>query len=340
MGSLDFLIDDNKNPENKELKLVNNVEQTMDDNSDLHTDVTVTHGVDKVHEFPDVSTELFNSYVDKLESYNYLNKNGFVSKASVEGFNKIFNNKILEKISIEYFTELLTKVNANKVLTIMKEDLNEDRERIKTQVMDTFTKFEETYTYVNDNKDTLINKINSQIEDIDSLITNKKVSDHPNRIFYNDDSDNSTDYGTAPIKYVVSEGDYASLINILNNDLLLFIDEVIYHIPPRHTLEENDNFDPETFKSKLSLKTLEIFYQSDDFDSSFAILNSYIMRAKDIIDECKEHSNNYDFQLLMTKLSEANEAIANLRFSKNILEGLVLLNNWFIERYKSIQDLL
>jgi len=342
MGSLDQLIEENVPVDNEE-KLVNEVSDTMDDKSKTHTDITVYHNVDGVHEYPNVSEEMLKirNHIDILVSkesfYNQLKETNVINRSYALEINTILENKLDSSLSLKSFTELPTQVNVKNTLRIMLEDMNSDKEKIKNEVIDTLDTFEKTYDLLSSTGTDLIDTINQQVSNIDELITRQVLSSHPNRILYQDNKE--LDYGNSPLKDILSNEEFTKLTQYLNKDLALFIYQINNDELPTANIGDNP-VNTDTFIDSLSMHSFEIFYQKNTLDSALAILNSYIHAAKDIIDECKKITEEYQFQYLMTKLENVNSTIMNLRYTKNVLENLPSLNVWFMNKYKSYQSLL
>lgn len=345
MGLLNDLIEENTDKKDDESNLVNDAKDELDNASSSHNDTVAYSDLDGTYTEANMTIESFSAlkntvaqYLVKATQLTNLKNLGGISQIEAQIAKESFQFGSLENaLPINAYSKTLTQVNYKTTLNLMIEEMAMDEGKMKTEIINTFDKFKETYDNVSLSKDDSVNSILEHIKIIDELISRKRVSTNPNKIFYVDEKEvNASD---SPLSDILTPSELDEVNTILNKDLVSFIYQTVNGNIPNGAMVTSDA-DLDIYKSNLNIKTLEDFYEANSIEASLAMLNSYVARAADLISECKEITEKGEYQYLLTKLDDATDTITNLKFSNNVLTSLVKLDEWFVKEYSNLQALM
>jgi hypothetical protein len=339
MATLDQLVEDNIVPDESKELAIQEVSDAIDDKETPHSQISSYHGLDRVNEYPSVEhlKDLLVKYNLKQFASAELAAEGTIDQVYIHTFDDLFNHKLSELHPINSFSKMPSKVNYTSISQFVREDMDSDKEKMKIEIKDSLAEFLKIVYNLKTGHSDLIDEIESQIDSIQSLIQMNPISESANRILASDDK--ILDSATVPLKEILTAADYSDINSSLSDDLLLFIIQVVNSIPPNSSFASlNDSIN--SVRDSLSLSTLETFYLSNNLFASLSVLDSYIDRAKEVLEQNIESTNNEEFQLLQAALPEANEVIKNLRYTNGVFTSITTFNVAFISVYKQIQSLL
>ncbi len=340
MPTLDDLIEDNIVPKDNPQTQIDNVEQTLTDDEIPHQSTQVFHGVDRVHNFPNMES-IENALLSTKQAtllIASLEKTGCVSKHDLSDITKCFGEAVLEELPLVGFSSIPSKTNLKSLLRFVKETMADDQEKMKTDIRTSLNTFLETAYDLHTNHDEISDVLSSQINAVINLITATDIRGSKDRIVYidSDDVKKSADMAKDPISLFISDLQHSVLTKILSDDMLLFITQVRTSSPPSSSFAELTE-SITSIRNDINLIDLQEFYTSTNIYPSLSMLFSYIDRAISSLEETIKNNEEGMFDLVTTGLPELNEVVKNLRYSHNVLNNMAELGPCMMAIIKTLQ---
>jgi hypothetical protein len=328
MPTLDELIDDNIVPKDNPQAQMDDVEKTLTDDEVPHQSTQVFHGVDRVHNFPNMES-IENTLLSMKQARTLiaaLEKSGCISQHDLGDVTKVFGEAVLEELPLSGFSSIPSKTNFKPLLRFVKETMADDQEKMKSDIRESLNTFLEVAYDLHTNHDEISDTLSGQINAVVNLITATDIRGSKDRIIYVESSDAKTavDMAKDPLSLFLPEDQSAALTKILSDDLLLFISQVRTSSPPSSSFAELTE-SIASIRNDINLIALQEFYTSPNIYPSLSMLFSYIDRAVGSLEETIKNNEEGMFDIVTTGLPELNEVVKNLRYSHNVLNNMAEL---------------